>query len=143
MKQHIRLFRRAVSTAGLPSAFVFHGLRHTYASDLVRQGVSIDIVAKQLGHANSLTVSNTYGHFAEQFREEQIRRRFSPLSREQRDEMERRACQLAKLWTSLQTEDWRAYARTIPDTSKPKKSFARPAAEVAEVFDRAEGTRIN
>ncbi|QFT62709.1 site-specific integrase [Roseivivax sp. THAF30] len=143
VKQHIRLFRRAVSTAGLPSAFVFHVLRHTYASDLVRQGVSIDIVAKQLGHANSLTVSNTYGHFAEQFREEQIRRRFSPLSREQRDEMERRACQLAKLWTSLQTEDWRAYARTIPDTSKPKKSFARPAAEVAEVFDRAEGTRIN
>ena len=38
-RQHAALFKRAVSRAGLPAEFVFHGLRHTYASDLVRQGV--------------------------------------------------------------------------------------------------------
>lgn len=48
-KQHTALFRRAVSKAGLPKSFVFHGLRHTYASDLIRSGVPLEIVAKQLG----------------------------------------------------------------------------------------------
>jgi integrase len=43
----------------------------------------LDTVAKQLGHASSMTVSNAYGHLAEQYREEQIRTRFSPLSIQQ------------------------------------------------------------
>jgi integrase len=78
--QHANLFRRAVRRAGLPSEFVFHGLRHTYASDLVRQGVSLSLVARQLGHSDTRSVSQTYGHLAEEYREEQVRTRFSPLS---------------------------------------------------------------
>ncbi len=78
-RQHASLFRRAVQQANLPPDFVFHGLRHTYASDLIRQGVPIEVVARQLGHADIRTVAETYGHIAEQFREEQIRTKFSPL----------------------------------------------------------------
>ncbi|WP_460272481.1 tyrosine-type recombinase/integrase [Celeribacter sp. ULVN23_4] len=137
-RQHSQLFRRAVMKAGLPKEFVFHGLRHTYASDLIRRGVSIEVVAKQLGHSNSTTVSNTYGHLADQYREEQVRRRFSPLSEAQRAEMLRRKNELSKLWTTLQKDDWREYASVAQPTSTPKRSFTSPVREVAEVFDAAE-----
>ena len=137
-RQHSQLFRRAVAKAGLPRELVFHGLRHTYASDLIRAGVSIDVVAKQLGHANSITVSNTYGHLAEQFREEQIRQHFTLLSEDQRLEMIRRKTELERLWSNVQTEDWRNYAKVDHVRSTPKKSYANPVREVVEIFDLAE-----
>jgi hypothetical protein len=104
--------------------------------------VQLDIVAKQLGHANSMTVSNTYGHLAEQFREEQVRQRFTPLSEDQREEMRRRRNELDGLWSNLQTDDWRRYATVRQASSNPRKSFARPVREVAEVFDLAERASI-
>ena len=137
-RQHSQLFRRAVAKAGLPREMVFHGLRHTYASDLIRAGVPIDIVAKQLGHANSMTVSNTYGHLAEQFREEQIRERFSPLSIEQQDETRARRSELDQLWSTLQQKDWREYAKIAPGSARPRKSYASPGREIAELFVYAE-----
>lgn len=137
-RQHAGLFRRAVAKAGLPRGLVFHGLRHTYASDLIRAGVSIDVVAKQLGHANSMTVSNTYGHLAEQFREAQVRQHFTPLSEEQRQEMLRRKAELDGLWSTLQTDDWRQYAMLGRPKSSPRRSYANPVREVVEIFMDAE-----
>lgn len=137
-RQHTQLFRRAVAKARLPRELVFHGLRHTYASDLVRQGVQMDVVAKQLGHANIATVSNTYGHLAEQFREQQVRERFSPVSEVQCREAIRRRPELDKLWSTLQGDDWRAYAQVTQVSSSPKKSYASPVREVAEIFRSAE-----
>lgn len=55
-------FQRARTKAKLPVEVTFHGLRHTYASRLLEGGVSIVTVADQLGHANTQTVSATYGH---------------------------------------------------------------------------------
>ena len=135
-KQHTQLFRRAVARSRLPNDLVFHGLRHTYASDLVRRGVPLDLVAKQLGHANSVTVSNTYGHFAEQFREEQVRTRFSPLSPEQVRNAQQMKRALDELWSNLQTENWRAYARVDAGTLQPRQSFANPVREIAEYFSQ-------
>jgi hypothetical protein len=137
-RQHSQLFRRAVAKASLPRGLVFHGLRHTYASELIRAGVQLDVVAKQLGHANSMTVSNTYGHLAEQFREEQIRQRFTPLSEDQLQELRRRRNELDGLWSTLQTNDWRHYAAVRQASSNPRKSYASPVREVAEFFDLAE-----
>ena len=134
-KQHTGLFRRAVARAGLPTEFVFHGLRHTYASDLVRQGVSLDVVAKQLGHASSVTVSNTYGHLAEQFRESQIRNRFSPLDPAQQCEIQRRQDQLQSLWRRFQRTEWREYGRLDIQTSEPKKTYTQTHKAVLEVFN--------
>lgn len=140
-RQHSQLFRRAVAKAGLPRDMVFHGLRHTYASDLVRSGVPLDIVAKQLGHANIITVSNTYGHLAEQFREQQIRQRFTPLSAEHQGEALKAKPTLDKLWSNLQTDDWRQYAKLDQDRPVTKNCFASPVREVIEIFDRAQTGR--
>jgi integrase/recombinase XerD len=139
-RQYSQLFRRAVAKAGLPRSLVFHGLRHTYASDLVKAGVPMDIVAKQLGHANMLTVMNTYGHLAEQYREEQVREKFSPLDEEQCAERVKRQPQLDSLWSTLQRDDWRTYANVERGNHLPAQSFARPSLEVLEVFEHAEAT---
>ena len=43
-------------------ATVFHDLRHTFASTLLSNGVSIKSVADWLGHANATVTLNTYAH---------------------------------------------------------------------------------
>ena len=137
-KQHTALFRRAVSLAGLPSNFVFHGLRHTYASDLVAAGVTLDIVAKQLGHANTVTVSNTYGHLAEHFREDQIRKKFSPLSKRLSRVAQQRHVELNALLQATNAHDWRTYAQLPKSSSHPQRSYLRTAKSVLEVFQSVE-----
>jgi integrase len=133
--QHANLFRRAVKLTGLPHEFVFHGLRHTYASDLVRQGVSISLVARQLGHSDTRSVARTYGHLAEEYREDQVRTRFSPLSAEYQAEARRMASRLDSLWTSVHRVGWRDYASGLDRGSQRPRSHARTAAEVLDVFD--------
>lgn len=55
-----QLTRRIVARTGI--AFSPHVLRHSHASDLVRQGVPIEVVAKLLTHRSSTTTSATYVH---------------------------------------------------------------------------------
>lgn len=43
-----------------------HGLRHTHASLLLYEGVSIASLAKRLGHANTTTTQETYLHIIEE-----------------------------------------------------------------------------
>lgn len=43
-----------------------HGLRHTHASLLIYDGVSIPSVAKRLGHANTITTQQTYLHIVKE-----------------------------------------------------------------------------
>lgn len=76
---HKHLFRAAVRDAGLPEGFVFHGLRHTYASQLVQAGTPLAIVARQLGHSNTDTVSRTYGHLYCDTIEAELSKRFARL----------------------------------------------------------------
>ncbi len=135
-RQHTSLFRRAVQRARLPREFVFHGLRHTYASDLVRQGVPLSVVARQLGHTDTRTVSATYGHLAEQFREDQVRTRFSPLSETAQREAILRRPQLDALWKSVHRGGWRAYGSGLDATSRPIQSYVRTDLGVLEAFGR-------
>jgi integrase len=114
-KHHTTLFRRAVSEAELPKDLVFHGLRHTYASDLVRSGVPLDMVARQLGHSNTRTVIETYGHFAEHHREQLIRHCFSSLSANNKALSKQMRPRLDELWQTVQRKEWRDYAH-IPET---------------------------
>jgi integrase/recombinase XerD len=76
------LFKDAVRRAGLSDRIVFHSLRHTYASQLVQAGTPLSIIAQQLGHATTDTVSRTYGHLAPSTLESEIRSRFAPLDPE-------------------------------------------------------------
>jgi integrase/recombinase XerD len=39
-----------------------HMLRHTHATELIRQGVPIEVVARLLTHRSSTTTSQTYVH---------------------------------------------------------------------------------
>jgi len=72
-------FASAKLAAGISDEFTFHGLRHTYASQLVQRGVSIITVAEQLGHKDPTTVLRTYGHLSPENRSSQIRHNFAPL----------------------------------------------------------------
>jgi integrase/recombinase XerD len=42
--------------------FSAHMLRHSHATDLIRQGVPIEVVARLLTHHSSTTTSQTYVH---------------------------------------------------------------------------------
>jgi integrase/recombinase XerD len=44
--------------------FHLHMFRHSHATDLIRQGVPIEIVAKRLTHASVATTSRTYMHLS-------------------------------------------------------------------------------
>ncbi len=72
-------FQKARKLSGLPNSITFHGLRHTYASQLIQGGASLLTVAEQLGHCNVQTVSTTYGHLCAHQREEEVRRSFEAL----------------------------------------------------------------
>jgi len=56
-------FRELVRKVGLDSSIHFHSLRHTFATWLVKAGVSIYEVQKLLGHSN-VTVTQVYSHLA-------------------------------------------------------------------------------
>ena len=55
-----KLVRRLQTRTGIE--FTLHMLRHSYATDLLRRGVDVDVVAKLLTHRSSTTTSQTYIH---------------------------------------------------------------------------------
>jgi integrase len=110
------LFREAVKAAGLPTTFAFHGLRHTYASQLVQSGTPVFVVSDQLGHANPTTVMRTYGHLSPQIRESEVRQRFTTLDRRNATSAKQQVRKLQRWRSSLHGADWRTYAK-ITDLS--------------------------
>ncbi|MFL5888928.1 MAG: tyrosine-type recombinase/integrase [Solirubrobacteraceae bacterium] len=50
-------FRRLAASAGIRRRFAPHQLRHAHAIELAREGVALNILHRQLGHANLGTTS--------------------------------------------------------------------------------------
>jgi integrase len=50
-------FRRLAAQAGVRRRFAPHQLRHAHALELAREGVLLNIIQRQLGHANLGTTS--------------------------------------------------------------------------------------
>jgi site-specific recombinase XerC len=50
-------FRRLAAQAGMRRRFAPHQLRHAHAVELAREGVSLNVIQRQLGHANLGTTS--------------------------------------------------------------------------------------
>jgi site-specific recombinase XerD len=50
-------FRRLAASAGVRRRFAPHQLRHAHALELARDGVPLNIIQRQLGHANLGTTS--------------------------------------------------------------------------------------
>jgi hypothetical protein len=86
-------------------------LRHTYASQLVQAGAPLTVVAEQLGHANTVTVSRTYGHVSPQVREAEVRQRFTVLSPKNAKKAASQESSLAKWRKAFHGSNWRTYAK--------------------------------
>jgi integrase len=63
----------ACTRANIKPRISFHGLRHTWASLAVMNGVPLMVVAKNLGHADTNMVERTYAHLAPSFIVDAIR----------------------------------------------------------------------
>lgn len=122
---HKHLFKDAVRRAGLPDGFVFHGLRHTYASQLVQAGTPLAIVAKQLGHSNTDTVSRTYGHLCCESIEIELSKRFAPLQRKRND------LRLSQLRNTLQNA-------AVPSWSWPLKNRSKSSGNLVKMLREKE-----
>jgi integrase len=59
--------------AKITPPITFHGLRHTWASHAVMNGVPLMIVAKNLGHSDTRMVEKHYGHLAPSYVADAIR----------------------------------------------------------------------
>jgi site-specific recombinase XerD len=55
-----KLVERLRASTGIE--FTPHMLRHTHATDLIRAGVAMEVVARLLTHRSSTTTSQTYIH---------------------------------------------------------------------------------
>jgi integrase len=60
-----RPMREACDAAKIEPPVGFHGLRHTWASHAVMNGLPLLIVAKNLGHTDTRMVERHYGHLAD------------------------------------------------------------------------------
>jgi len=58
-----RRFKRVLKAAGLPRHYTPHGLRHTFASQLIQQGESVTYVQRQLGHTSIRQTVDCYGRW--------------------------------------------------------------------------------
>jgi integrase len=71
--EQARPMRRANERAKLHPPISFHGLRHTWASHAVMNGVPLIVVAQNLGHKDTRMVEKHYGHLAPSFVADAIR----------------------------------------------------------------------
>ncbi len=69
----VRPMRDACITAKISPPISIHGLRHTWASHAVMNGVPLLVVAKNLGHRDTRMVERFYGHLAPSYVREAIR----------------------------------------------------------------------
>lgn len=68
-----RPLAEACRVAKIDPAISFHILRHTHGSRLARNGVPMEVIAKQLGHADSKITAKHYAHLAPSYVSETIR----------------------------------------------------------------------
>lgn len=59
----IRCICKNAAAAGEPiEAFTSHTFRHTYVSLEVAKGIPLNVIARQIGHSNSITLQKHYSH---------------------------------------------------------------------------------
>jgi integrase len=72
--EQVRAMMTACERANILPPANFHALRHTWASHSIMAGVPLVIVARNLGHADTLMVERHYGHLAPSYVADAIRR---------------------------------------------------------------------
>jgi integrase len=71
--EQIRRTKDACKAAKIVPPIGFHGLRHTWASHAVMNGIPLLVVAQNLGHSDTRMVEKHYGHLAPSYRRDVIR----------------------------------------------------------------------
>jgi len=59
-----QMLSRLAAKAGIEKAVRPHGLRHTFAAELCREGVALNVIQQALGHSNAATTSRYLAHVA-------------------------------------------------------------------------------
>lgn len=57
-----RYFRKMLKTSGLDDCISFHSLRHSHATQLLKNGVNVKIVSERLGHSATSVTMDIYAH---------------------------------------------------------------------------------
>jgi integrase len=76
---HHRPFHKATFKAGLPQNVAFHHLRHTYAAHAAMAGIPLQVIARQLGHADTRLVERLYAYVGSSYLDEVIRTKMPKL----------------------------------------------------------------
>lgn len=71
--EQIRRMKDACKIANIVPPIGFHGLRHTWASHAVMNGIPLLVVAQNLGHSDTRMVERHYGHLAPSYKRDVIR----------------------------------------------------------------------
>ena len=69
-----RPMARALRRAGIKPAINFHGLRHSWASLAVMNGMPLMVVARNLGHVDTRMAERHYGHLAPSYVADEVRK---------------------------------------------------------------------
>jgi integrase len=83
--QQARRLRDACQVAKIVPAISFHVLRHTYGSILAMRGVSLQVIAEALGHADTRMTSRHYAHLVPSYVADTIRAKLPAFGVEERD----------------------------------------------------------
>jgi integrase len=70
----LRPIAEACKRAHIDPPIIFHELRHTWASLAVMNGVPLIVAAKNLGHADTRMIEKHYGHLAQSYITDEIRK---------------------------------------------------------------------
>lgn len=73
MSHQLRPMADAVTRAKIKPTISFHGLRHTWASHAMMNGMPLMVVARNLGHVDTRMVEKHYGHLAPSYVAEAVR----------------------------------------------------------------------
>ncbi len=69
-----KALQKALDTLKIKKSRTFHSLRHTHASMLIANNVSIEYIAERLGHSNTSTTAKTYIHLLQKRRESEVKK---------------------------------------------------------------------
>ncbi|MHC9537748.1 site-specific integrase [Dellaglioa sp. BT-FLS60] len=76
-----KVLRNLLSEINAKNKITFHGLRHTHASMLIAQDVSINYISERLGHANISVTYNIYTHLLKTSREQENNKAMDVLNK--------------------------------------------------------------
>lgn len=76
-----RLHKTLLKKAGITESIPFHGLRHTFATLAIQQGVDVKTVSSILGHYSAGFTLDTYTHVANEMQKDAAQRMGSFMAR--------------------------------------------------------------